>query len=146
MFDTFIDRTLNCLFVLINFEVLCKWSLKENWKFHFNIYFKYCYYLQLVNIVYHNWSIFNLKLFLYDLKFKERKLDHEKSYTNQQYTNKIGYTCSRSFFSVSFNMVQLIFNKGYDGEIKRYTIPSKNKSYSIEEKQLTSLSYKPTKI
>ena len=36
-------------------------------------------------------------------------------------------------------MVQLIFNKGYAGEIKIYTIPSNNKSYSIEEKKNNKL-------
>ena len=66
-------------------------------------------------------------------------MNHEKSYTNHQYINEIGYTCSRSLLSVSFNMVQYIFNKGYAGEIKRDTISCNTNSILLKKKKSTIL-------
>ena len=90
----------------------------------------------MVYTVYHYWSISVLKLILYSVRFEERKMEHEKSYTNHQLINKIGnYTCSSSLFSVGFNVVQYIFIKGFTGEIERDKICCNNKSYSIDEKK-----------
>ena len=87
-------------------------------------------------MVYHNWSIFVLKLILYSVKFEERKMDHKKSFTNHQYINKISCTCSSSLFSVSFIMVQYFFNEGYPEEIERDKIRCNNTSYSIEDNNI----------
>ena len=90
-------------------------------------------------MLYDNGSIFVLKLILYPVRFKERKMDHEKSYTNHHYINKIGYTCSSLLFyegSIWFNIFSIKVTQEKSKEIR----------FSALTNPILFYHYQPTKI